>query len=86
MAEVARRRATYAEYVAIANDSELKYEYISGEVVAMAGGTVAHARLISRVSSALDRALDRLRRLIGLEYVRRTGAVASAYAPRGPPG
>lgn len=58
MVNVARRRATYAEYVAIANDSEVKYEYISGEIVAMAGGTVAHARLISRVSSALDRALE----------------------------
>jgi Uma2 family endonuclease len=58
MVEVARRRATYAEYVAIANDSAVKYEYVSGEIVAMAGGTVAHARLISRVSSALDRALD----------------------------
>jgi Uma2 family endonuclease len=58
MVEVARGRATYAEYVAIANDSEVKYEYVSGEIVAMAGGTVAHARLISRVSSALDRALE----------------------------
>jgi Uma2 family endonuclease len=58
MVEVARRRATYAEYVAIANDSAVKYEYVSGEIVAMAGGTIAHARLISRVSSALDRALD----------------------------
>jgi Uma2 family endonuclease len=58
MVNVARRRATYAEYVAIANDSEVRYEYISGEIVAMAGGTVAHARLISRISSALDRALE----------------------------
>lgn len=55
MVDGARRRATYAEYVAIANDSEVKYEYPSGELVAMTGGTVAHARLISRVSSALAR-------------------------------
>ncbi len=58
MVNVARRRATYAEYVAIANDSGVKYEYVSGEIVAMAGGSLAHARLISRVSSALDRALE----------------------------
>jgi Uma2 family endonuclease len=58
MVGIARKRATYAEYVAIANDSEVRYAYISGEIVAMAGGTVPHARLISRVSSALDRALD----------------------------
>ena len=58
MADLAHRRATYAEYVAIANDSSVKYEYIYGEIVAMAGGTIAHARLISRVSSMLDRALE----------------------------
>jgi hypothetical protein len=52
MVDGARRRATYAEHVAIANDSEVKYESISGELVAMPGGTVAHARLIGRVSSA----------------------------------
>ncbi len=58
MVDVARQRATYAEYVAIANDAEIKREYISGEIVAMSGGTVAHARLISRVSAIFDRALD----------------------------
>ena len=58
MVDVAHRRATYAEYVALANDSDVKYEYVAGEVVAMAGGSVTHARLISRLSSLLDRALD----------------------------
>lgn len=58
MVDVARRRATYAEYVAIANDSEVKYEYVAGEIIAMAGGTVAHARLIGRATGVLDRALE----------------------------
>ncbi len=58
MVDVAHGRATYAEYVALANDSDVKYEYVAGEVVAMAGGSVTHARLISRLSSLLDRALD----------------------------
>jgi Uma2 family endonuclease len=58
MVDVARRRASYAEYVTIANDSGVRYEYIAGEIVAMAGGSVAHARLISRVSAMIDRALD----------------------------
>ena len=58
---------TYAEYVAIANDSELKYEYVAGEVVAMAGGNrrwqldehVAGDRL--RLESlAIDLAVDDL--------------------------
>jgi len=31
MVDVARRRVTYAEYVAIANDSDIKYEYVAGE-------------------------------------------------------
>jgi Uma2 family endonuclease len=58
MVDVARNRVSYAEYVAIANDSPVKYEYISGEVVAMSGGTIAHGRLIGRVTDALNRALD----------------------------
>jgi Uma2 family endonuclease len=42
---------TYAEYLAIANDSDIKYEYIAGEVVAMAGETIEHGRLIASASS-----------------------------------
>jgi Uma2 family endonuclease len=58
MVDLARRRVTYAEYVAIANDSPVKYEYISGEIVAMSGGTIAHGRLIGRTMDVLNRALD----------------------------
>jgi Uma2 family endonuclease len=58
MVDVARRSATYAEYLAIANDAEIKYEYIDGEIVAMAGGTIAHARLIAQTSALLNRSLD----------------------------
>lgn len=58
MVDAARSRVTYAEYVSIANDSNVKYEFVSGHIVAMAGGTIAHARLIGRVTSILDRALE----------------------------
>lgn len=58
MVDVARKRATYAEYLALANDSDIKYEYVAGEIVAMAGGTVEHGRLIGRATALLDRALD----------------------------
>ncbi len=58
MADVAKKRASYAEYLAIANDSPVKYEYIAGEIVAMSGGTIVHGRLIGRVTDALNRALD----------------------------
>ena len=54
----ARKRVSYAEYVAIANDSPVKYEYIAGEIVAMSGGTIAHGRLIGRVTDLMNRALD----------------------------
>lgn len=35
--DVARKRVSYAEYLAIANDSPGKYEYISGAIVALSG-------------------------------------------------
>lgn len=58
MVDIARRRATYAEYVALTETSELKHEYIDGEIVAMGGGTIAHGRLIGRVTSLVERALE----------------------------
>lgn len=64
MVDVARKRVTYAEYIAIANDSPVKYEYISGEIVAMSGGTVTHGRLLGRTADVLNRALDGSRCLV----------------------
>lgn len=64
MVEPARPRATYAEYLAIANDSPVKYEYVGGEIIAMSGGTIAHGRLIGQVSRVLDRALGTSRCIV----------------------
>jgi Uma2 family endonuclease len=64
MVDVARKRVSYAEYVSIANDSPVKYEYIAGEIVAMSGGTIAHGRLIGRATDLLNRALDGKRCLV----------------------
>lgn len=58
MVDTTKKRATYAEYIAIANDSAVKYEYVSGEIVAMSGGTIAHGRLMGRANELLNRALD----------------------------
>jgi Uma2 family endonuclease len=58
MVSVARKRVSYAEYKAIADDSTVKYEFIAGEIVAMSGGSIAHARLIGRATDLLNRALD----------------------------
>lgn len=57
MVEPARRRATYAEYMAFAEAADIKHEYIAGEIVAMSGGTIAHGRLIGQVTGLLRDAL-----------------------------
>jgi len=49
-----RHRYTYAEYLAYERDSELKHEFVDGEILAMAGGTLRHGALASRVSAALE--------------------------------
>lgn len=57
MADVARKRATYAEYMAFAETADIKHEFIAGEIVAMAGGTIAHGRLIGQLTGLLRDAL-----------------------------
>ena len=57
MVEPVRRRATYAEYMAFTETAEGKYEYVDGEIVAMSGGTIVHARLISRMTALMQNAL-----------------------------
>jgi Uma2 family endonuclease len=57
MVDVARKRTTYAEYMAFTETSELKHEYIGGEIVAMSGGTIAHGRLIGQLTGLIRDAL-----------------------------
>jgi len=57
MAEPAARRVTYAEYLAIDAASELRHEYVAGVVLAMAGGTLEHVRIIGRMQYLLNVAL-----------------------------
>lgn len=47
------RHLTYAEYLAAEELSVEKHEYCDGAVVAMAGGTTAHAHLIMNLSGTL---------------------------------
>ncbi len=54
----ARRRVTYAEYLELEAGSDVRHEYVAGEVLAMAGGSVEHGRLISRLGAVLSRTLD----------------------------
>lgn len=46
-------RYTYAEYLALEDASNVKHEFLAGEIYGMAGGTPEHAALSVAVSSAL---------------------------------
>ncbi len=59
MGEPARKLGvTFAEYIAFEEKSETKHEYRNGEIVAMAGGSLEHARLAMRVGLALGIQLE----------------------------
>lgn len=47
------RRATYAEYLAAEQHSEIRHEFIDGVIVAMAGGSDEHNALSSRFAVLL---------------------------------
>jgi len=57
MVASARQRMTYAEFLAFEEASEVKHEYLRGEVWAMAGGTPSHSRLQANCIMALGTAL-----------------------------
>jgi Uma2 family endonuclease len=48
-----RHRYTYADYLALEESSNVKHEYLEGEIYAMAGGTPDHAALAMAVGAAL---------------------------------
>ncbi len=48
-----RLKLSYGEYVARENASEMRHEFLDGEVFAMAGGTPEHSALIAAVTMAL---------------------------------
>jgi len=58
VAEQSPRPMTVDEWRALERSShDVKHEYIDGYVYAMAGGTLAHARIASNIVGALDAAL-----------------------------
>ncbi len=50
-------RHTYAEYLALEDSSNVKHEYLEGQIYAMAGGTPEHAALAAAVIGLLFPAL-----------------------------
>jgi Uma2 family endonuclease len=60
MSETARRlHHTYAEYLALEDESAVRHEYLSGEIYAMAGGSPDHARLAATVIRIVGNQLQR---------------------------
>ncbi len=58
MAAPARKFYMQAEYLAFEDAAAYKHEYYNGEIFAMTGATVDHARLVSNFSRALNEAFD----------------------------
>jgi Uma2 family endonuclease len=59
MTAVPKKKYTLEEYLELDKNSEERYEYFDGEVLAMAGGSPSHARISGNIYSALQ---ERLRR------------------------
>lgn len=56
MAVAARKRMSYAEYVAAEEGAETKHEYRNGEIVAMSRGSLEHSLLAGHTSFLLQTA------------------------------
>lgn len=52
------RKHTYADYLAFMEDAEVRHEFIDGQIVAMAGGSIEHARLTSEVAYLIRQGLE----------------------------
>ena len=60
MTELAEKRTyTFAEYIALEEQSDTKHELINGEIYAIAHGTPEHGRLAMRLARVLGNALGR---------------------------
>ncbi|MEM9950345.1 MAG: Uma2 family endonuclease [Chloroflexota bacterium] len=57
MAERLSEKLTVEEYIAMERESEVKYEYIDGEVFAMAGGSDNHSLIATNCSGELRQVL-----------------------------
>ncbi|EYF08431.1 Uma2 family endonuclease [Chondromyces apiculatus] len=54
---VQNRSLSFADYLALERDSDIKHEHLDGEVYAMSGGTPAHSLIADNVSAELRSAL-----------------------------
>lgn len=76
-----RMNYSYAEYVALEDESPTRHEYLAGEIYAMAGGTPDHAALAASVVGALRPLLRAGCRAFGADLRLRIAATGlSTYA------
>lgn len=45
---------TFADYLTLERDSDIKHEFDDGEILAMSGGTARHSALASKIGAALE--------------------------------
>jgi len=58
MAQAAHARYTFDDYLQVEQDSAVKHEFVDGRILAMSGGTPAHAGITSNVARLLGNALE----------------------------
>ena len=58
MATEATRMRTVEEYLVFEAESDIKYEFIDGEVYAMTGGTLNHSQIMANTIISIGRQLD----------------------------
>ncbi len=56
--ETLEKTVSPEEYLKLSEESEEKLEYLNGEVIAMAGGTVTHISIVKKLIRILDECLE----------------------------
>lgn len=70
IAQLAQKTYTIAEYLEIEDKSDIRHEYIEGEIVAMTGGTTNHNLVAGNIYLALRLALKGTNNIVYIENVR----------------
>jgi Uma2 family endonuclease len=55
-ASLSHHDSSFADYLALERDSEIKHEFDAGEILAMAGGTARHSALTAKIVTAMETA------------------------------
>lgn len=61
MVEKSVSRSSYADYLELEQNPEVKYEFYDGLITAIAGGTLKHGQITSNVNRSLGNAIDDLK-------------------------